>query len=177
MSDYNDDDLDTADDTQAANTDGKGWRKQLEAERAEAKAEAQRVKAEADTARRELAFLKAGVDLDTPQGKLLAKAYDGDPTPEAVKAYAEEYGVLQPAAAQVPVEELQAHERVAAASAGAVTQSQADLHMSAVNNAQSIGELMQALAAADPDLVDTVSKPVPGTWAVGDGNTPVTTPS
>jgi len=175
MSDYDDDDLDqSADETpEPSNTPKKNWRRELEAQAEEGR----RAAAEAAQAKRELAFLKAGIDLDTPQGRLLAKAYDGDPTAEAVKAYAEEYGVLQPAAPVVPVEELQAHERVAAASAGAVTQSQADLHMSSVQNAQSISELMQALAAADPALVDTQSKPVPGTWTVGDGNTPVTTPS
>lgn len=41
--------------------------------------------AEANTAKRELALMRAGVDLDNPVGKLFAKAYDGELDPEAIK--------------------------------------------------------------------------------------------
>lgn len=53
---------------------------------------------ERDQARRETAFLRAGID---PEAKGIAayfvKGYDGDLSPEAIKAAATEAGVLQPA--------------------------------------------------------------------------------
>lgn len=48
----------------------------------------------ADSLERELAFVKAGIDTDSGTGKLLFKAYEGDLTPEAVKAAAVEAGIL-----------------------------------------------------------------------------------
>lgn len=120
MSDYDDDDLDT---TEQAND--KGWRKRMVAE-AEERGRTES-KAEADEAKRELAFIKAGIDLNTPSGKLLAKAYaDGTPTVEAVKAFALEHGVIEPETPAVPAEELAAHDRVANASAGATSPNEAD---------------------------------------------------
>ena len=110
MSDYDDnDDLETPAEPK------RNWRRDLEEQAAQAKAAA----AEAEAAKRELAFLKAGIDLDSPQGKLLAKGYDGPATAEAIKAAAIEYGLIQTEAPAVPAEELAAHDRIANASAGA----------------------------------------------------------
>src|ERR1019366_972961 len=51
---------------------------------------------EAASSKRELAFLKAGVDTETKAGKLLLKAYDGDLSDvEALKAEAAELGALR----------------------------------------------------------------------------------
>lgn len=63
-------------------TQGKGLRKALDRE----KDEKRKAKAERDEARKELAFLKAGVDTSTPIGALFAKGYDGPTDPESVKA-------------------------------------------------------------------------------------------
>jgi len=58
---------------------------------------------EADEAKRELAFLRAGVDLDSPLGKMFVKGYDGDLEPEAIKtAYAEIVPAAAPPAAAPP---------------------------------------------------------------------------
>lgn len=80
------------------------------------------VLAERDQLKRELAFTKAGIP-DTPIGRLLAKSYDGEPTPEAIRAYAVEHGVLEQS--DVPGDELDALDRVGAlgdgGSAGAGT--------------------------------------------------------
>lgn len=46
-------------------------------------------------AQREVAFLKAGVDTDSPIGKLLFKSYDGELDVEAIKASALEVGAIQ----------------------------------------------------------------------------------
>lgn len=64
--------------------------KQLETELAEVRAKA----AEAEAAQRKLAFIEAGVDINTPTGKLFAKAYDGEVSLDAVKAAATEYGLI-----------------------------------------------------------------------------------
>lgn len=46
---------------------------------------------------RELAMTKAGVDTDSPVGKMFLKAYEGELTKEAVIAAAQEVGLLQKA--------------------------------------------------------------------------------
>lgn len=51
--------------------------------------------AEAEAARRELAFIKAGVDTESKLGQLLMKTYDGELSPEAIKAEAEEIGAVK----------------------------------------------------------------------------------
>jgi hypothetical protein len=52
--------------------------------------------AEAKTARRELAFVKAGIDTSTKLGQLFVKSYDGDIADvEAIKAEAVDLGILQ----------------------------------------------------------------------------------
>lgn len=57
--------------------------------------EGRTAKAEAEAAKRELAFVKAGVDTDTKIGKLLLKTYEGDLTSEAIKAEALELGAIK----------------------------------------------------------------------------------
>lgn len=74
-------------------------------------------KAEAEAAKRELAFVRAGVDLDTPQGAMFAKAYDGELDHTAIKErFAEVFGApesatpppAQPAAADPDLARAQA---------------------------------------------------------------------
>lgn len=73
---------------------------------AELRAAAERGKAaagEAAAAKRELAFVKAGIDTDAGVGKLLFESYQGEPTKEAVLAAASAYGIAPGApAAQDP---------------------------------------------------------------------------
>lgn len=52
-------------------------------------------KAEADALRRELAFTRAGIDTTTKVGGALLKQYDGELTAEAIKAEAQEWGLVQ----------------------------------------------------------------------------------
>ena len=54
---------------------------------------------ELDAMKREMAFLKAGVDTDTKVGQLLYKAYEGDLETDAIRA---EWSELAPAAAAPP---------------------------------------------------------------------------
>lgn len=71
---------------------GGGLRKQLEAALDEIKALKEQV-ADGSGAKKELAFLKAGIDTSKGVGKLLAKTYDGDLDPEEIQAFAQEYGI------------------------------------------------------------------------------------
>ena len=59
---------------------------------------------ELDQMKREMAFLKAGVDTDSKAGQLLFKAYDGDLDTDLIKAEAEELGILKDAAPPPPPE-------------------------------------------------------------------------
>lgn len=57
---------------------------------------------EGAAAKRELTFLRAGVDLDSPVGKLFAKAYDGELDPDAIK---KEWSDIAPSATTTTTEE------------------------------------------------------------------------
>ena len=68
-------------------------RKQLrEAEKA--RKELDGLKAELETQKREVQFSKAGIP-DSGIGSLFRKAYDGETSQEAIRAAAEEYGILK----------------------------------------------------------------------------------
>ena len=139
---YTDEDFSDEQDAQAEGSDERNDRKWVRDLEKRAKG-ADTAKAEAEAAKRELAMLKAGIDLDTPQGKLFSKAYDGLPTLDAVKAAAEEYGVIQ-AMNAIPAEELDAIDRVSRA--GAVPASTPmDDPFTALNNAETPDEIIQLL--------------------------------
>lgn len=116
---YDDDDDDQGQDDQQGQPN---WRRKLEADAKagrEATDRATKAEAEANTARRELAMAKLGIDPTSGPGKLFAKAYDGENTVEAMRTAAEEYGVLTPAQQQQEqVEQQAAMQRIQNASAG-----------------------------------------------------------
>lgn len=57
-------------------------------------------KAEAEALRRDLAFAKAGIDIDTPKGKMFAKSYEGELNAADIKAgYEDIFGASQAAPA------------------------------------------------------------------------------
>ena len=59
--------------------------------------------AEAESAKRELAFVKAGIDTSSKLGQLFAKSFEGDVSDvEAIKAEAKELGLLDPPAHAEP---------------------------------------------------------------------------
>ena len=154
---YTDEDFSDEQDAQAESSDERNDRKWVRDLEKRAKG-ADSAKAEAEAARRELAMLKAGIDLDTPQGKLFSKAYDGEPTLDAVKAAAEEYGVIQ-AMNAIPAEELDAIDRVSRA--GAVPASTPmDDPFTALNNAETPDEIIQLLKKNGI----TIDNEQPGQW-------------
>lgn len=75
--------------------------------------------AQMQTMQRELAFARAGLDLDSPQLKYFVKAYDGELSAEAIRTAAEEAGFIQPKQSGVTDDERQAHQRMDGAGAGA----------------------------------------------------------
>lgn len=149
------DDYETQDEQQPEPSRDRKWVRDLE-KRAK---DADRVRAEADAARRELAFLKAGIDLDSPQGKLFAKAYDGDFTVDAVKASATEYGVLDAPKPQIPSEEFAAMNRIASAAAGGQVHDPVD-HLSEISAAETPQQVLEVLAKAGVSL----DYSQPGAW-------------
>lgn len=68
---------------------------QIQQDAAAAQARTAELEASLAAQQRELTFLRAGVDLDTPVGKLFAKGYDGPlDDVEAVKSSAREVGAI-----------------------------------------------------------------------------------
>jgi hypothetical protein len=90
----NEHDDDMNDDNQAAEQSPKALRRAAD--------EGRKAKAELAAAKRELAMLRAGVDVETPVGKLFAKAYDGDIDADAIKA---EWAAIAPKPADAPADE------------------------------------------------------------------------
>lgn len=134
---------------ESARTDRK-WVRDLE-KRAKA---AEKAAAERDAAMRELVMLKAGINPDSPQGKLFVKAYDGEPTLEAVKAAAQEYGVLDAPTPDIPAEEIAAHQRVATTAAGADVAGEDD-PIALIQRAESAAEVLELVEKYGVAVSDT----------------------
>lgn len=167
MSDY-DDDLDS--DTTDASEQKRNWRRDLE-EQAKA---AKQAAAEAEAAKRELALIRAGIDLDSPHGKLAAKAYDGPADPAQIKAWATEHGILEPEAPVVPEAELAAHERVANAASGATQVSDSDAALAELEKAGDFfsGSPQQVLEVLAKYGI-TAENSRPGNWQRTDATKPL----
>jgi hypothetical protein len=77
-------------------------------------------------AKRQLAFAKAGIDIEDPKMKYFVRGYDGEMTAAAVKAAAAEAGFVQLSTGQAdnPAQQMaaSAQERVMQASSGAVAE-------------------------------------------------------
>ena len=102
---------------------------------------------EAEAAKRELAFVKAGVDPDSAAAKYFVKGYDGELTAEAIRAAAEEASLIPSQKKEVAAEQ-QAWNRVAQASrAGETSDAPVDF-VQRFNNAKSADEVMALLAQA-----------------------------
>lgn len=87
------------DDSQGEQIDpnSRAFVRKLEADKKAEKERADALQAENDRLRaieRESVLAKAGIDLNTPTGKLFAEAYKGELTAEAIKAKASEYGIV-----------------------------------------------------------------------------------
>ena len=121
MSDFdNEYELDNEAEEQETNP-ARAHQRKLEKELKEAKrnsAERDFELAEAKKAQRELALLKAGVDTSSGAGKLFAEYYYGELNMDAIKAQAEEYGLIATSQTAEIKQELSAMDRVSGASVG-----------------------------------------------------------
>lgn len=118
--------------------------------------------AEMASARRDLAFARAGVDDSTALGRMFVRGYDGEPTVEAIKTAAEEIPGLLPEPPPDPnamsAEELKTQKDMAGASGAdgvggpdLQTQFTADL-AELERKGGSIDEVMALIDSADPSL-------------------------
>jgi len=102
--------------------------------------------AEAESARRELAFVKAGVNPDNPMAKYFMKGYDGELEVEAIRSAAAEANVIQ--ANRPTVDEQQAWSRVTQASNASDPSEPPVDYEDRIRNARSADEVFQLLAQA-----------------------------
>lgn len=111
--DYEDDldDLDTQDGPRS-NSDFAALRKANQA--------AKRAEAERDQAKREAAFLRAGIDPDDKRLSYFVKGYEGDASPDAIRQAAIEAGFIQPPPQDPAVAEAQQQSAEAQQSAAAI---------------------------------------------------------
>ena len=70
-------------------------RAQLKAQEKELR-ELRKQVAESQAVQKEMAFVKAGIDLTSPMSKYFIKGYDGELTPEAIRLAAEEAQLITP---------------------------------------------------------------------------------
>ena len=118
--------------------------KQLEKETAELRKQV----AEAEAAKRELAFVKAGIDPLQPMSKYFVKAYDGELDPEAIRQAAVEAQLISPPDSQPTPSETQAWQRTAKLAAGSQTAQPPVDWNRRLNEARSPQEVEQILAEA-----------------------------
>jgi len=123
--------------------------KQLEKEAKELRKQV----AEFAVTQRELAFAKAGIDPASPQAKYFVKGYDGDLTPEAIRAAAEEAQLITPQPVQVDPDKAawQQSNRIAA---GAETASEGPSWIKRIRDASSAEEVSEIFAEAQAQGVN-----------------------
>lgn len=91
--------------------------KELEKETAELRKQI----AEAETAKRELAFVKAGIDPNSPMSKYFMKGYDGELDPDAIRNAAVEAQLISPPEATPTQVEAAGWQKIAKIAAGSQT--------------------------------------------------------
>lgn len=91
--------------------------KELEKEAAELRKQI----ADAETAKRELAFVKAGIDPNSPMSKYFMKGYDGELDPEAIRQAAVEAQLISPPEATPTQVEAAGWQKIAKIAAGSQT--------------------------------------------------------
>ncbi len=142
---YDDDDLDNEDDDLDDQSPAiRQLRKDLRRTKRDAR-DARKLADEGDQARRELAFLRAGVDPADPKAKYFAKGYDGALDPTLIRQEAEAAGILEP---PKPSAEVAAHDAANAVSAGATGGEEGDRqaeYLAAMSKAQTQNDVIAVM--------------------------------
>ena len=150
MSDFADDFYEDEDDQPSTEQNPVRARmKQLEKEAKELRKQV----AEFSVAQRELAFVKAGIDPASPQAKYFVKGYDGDLSPEAIRAAAEEAQLITPQANPVDADKA-AWQQTNRIAAGAETASEGPSWIKRIRDASSSEEISAIFAEAQAQGVD-----------------------
>ena len=102
--------------------------------------------AEAEQAKRELAFLKAGVNPENPMAKYFIKGYEGDLSTDAIRAAAQEANIVE--SSKPSANEEQAWSRVNRAASAAETSEPPVDYVERIKQARSKDEVMHLLAQA-----------------------------
>lgn len=123
--------------------------KQLEKEAKELRKQV----AEFAVTQRELAFAKAGIDPASPQAKYFVKGYDGDLTPEAIRAAAEEAQLITPQPVQADPDKA-AWQQTNRIAAGAETASEGPSWIKRIRDASSAEEISNIFAEAQAQGID-----------------------
>ena len=150
MSDFADDFYEDADDQPSTEQNPVRARmKQLEKEAKELRKQV----AEFSASQRELAFVKAGIDPASPQAKYFVKGYDGELTPEAIRAAAEEAQLITPQANPMDADKA-AWQQTNKIAAGAQTASEGPSWIKRIRDASSSDEISAIFAEAQAQGVD-----------------------
>jgi hypothetical protein len=102
--------------------------------------------AEAEQAKRELAFLKAGVNPENPMAKYFIKGYEGDLSTDAIRAAAQEANIIE--SSRPSANEEQAWNRVNRAAGAAETSELPVDYVERIKQARTKDEVMHLLAQA-----------------------------
>lgn len=145
MTDFDDnDDLDTDEQEQSQSRQVTLSRSAIRSLERDAKA-FKESQAEMATLKRQLAFTSAGIKPDDPKMSYFVKGYDGELTADAITKAATEAGFLAPPVEQTDTEqELAAHDRVSAASAGTASRGK---------DADKVAKLRQAASGGRDALI------------------------
>lgn len=121
-----------------------GLRKQVK----EAQAKAKALESEVATLRRESAFREAGIDPKDPKARYFVKGYEGDLTADAIKAEAEEAGILNSQPSGIPDEEARAQSAADNITSGAEPTGPGDKEAEAIAELNNATSQEEALAVA-----------------------------
>jgi hypothetical protein len=150
MSDFADDFYEDEDDQPSTEQNPVRARmKQLEKEAKELRKQV----AEFSASQRELAFVKAGIDPASPQAKYFVKGYDGELSPEAIRAAAEEAQLITPQANPMDADKA-AWQQTNKIAAGAQTASEGPSWIKRIRDASSSDEISAIFAEAQAQGVD-----------------------
>ncbi len=157
--DFDYDNDETTEEVEQEANPARARQRQLEKELKSAKADKARAEAENAeglAAKRELSLIKAGIDVNTPTGKLFAKSYDGELTMDAIKAQAEEYGLVPTSQTSEVKQELSAIDRVTSASAGSSSGGEPTDHVKAIGSFTTEAEVLAYVAKLGLSTSDEV---------------------
>lgn len=149
MSEIEYDDFSDDDQTESSSNPVRQRMKQLEKENRETK----KLLAELQNQAKELAFVKAGLDMNSPMAKYFVKGYDGDLTPEAIREAAMEVQLITPEPV-VNEDDRKAWRETNRIASGSEVSPEPKGWAERINEAESESELMAIFAEAQAQGID-----------------------